>query len=66
VRWWEGDILVGVEDVEAVHDVHERCRLVLLPLLDRLGTVDHDDEIIVGALVVDLDYVVVCANLGCC
>lgn len=55
-----------MEDVVAVDDVYERCCLVLLPFLDCGGGLDHDDEVIFGALVVDLGYVVVCADLVRC
>lgn len=43
------------EDLEGRDEVSQRDRLVTLPLLVGLNIVDEDDEIVLSALVVDLD-----------
>lgn len=48
------NLLVGDEDLPAIHDLRKRNRFVLLPVLDGLVRVDEDDEVILLALVVDL------------
>lgn len=42
------------EDLEAAHDLGQRDGAIALPLLDGLGVVHHDDEVLFLALVVDL------------
>lgn len=51
-----GTSLVRAEDLVAVEDLHHWDGLVLLPVLDRLGTRDVRDEIVALALVVHLDF----------
>jgi hypothetical protein len=48
------DLLVGDEDLEAADNLCKRDARVLFPVLDGLGAVDEDDEILGLALVVDL------------
>ena len=42
------------EDLEGAHEMRKRLALVISPLLQLLGAVDEDDEVILLALVVDL------------
>ena len=46
------------EDLEAAHHLSQGDRAIALPILDGLGIVDEDDEVLVFTLVVDL-------RLGC-
>jgi len=48
-----GAMLVGHEYLPAADDLGEGDSLVALPLLDVLGAVDEDDEVILLALIVD-------------
>lgn len=52
------------EDIEAVDDIDQRCRLIRLPLLDGIGRLGNDDEVVYVALVVDLGDLSVCAHCG--
>jgi hypothetical protein len=47
-------LLVSNEDLEAADDLGERNAGVALPVLDSLGAVDEDNEVLSLALVVDL------------
>jgi hypothetical protein len=58
-------LLVGDEDLEAVDDLSERHALVLLPLLNGLGALDEDNEVLALALVVALGLGGVSAHVGC-
>ena len=42
------------KDLPPTHDLRERHRLVLLPLLHGLLAVDEDDKVLIGALEVHL------------
>ena len=54
-----GNSLVRDKDLPAVHDLRERDRGVLLPVLYRLGAFDEDDEVVIRALVVHFGLLVV-------
>ena len=56
---------MGDEDLEAVDDLGEGHALVLLPLLNGLGALDEDDEVLALALVVAPDLSGVSAHVGC-
>jgi len=58
-------VLVGNEDLEAVDNLCERNALVLLPLLNGLGALDEDNEVLALALVVALGLGGVSAHVGC-
>jgi len=58
-------LLVGNEDLEAVDNLCERNALVLLPLLNGLGALDEDNEVLALALVVALGLGGVSAHVGC-
>ena len=45
---------MGNEDLEGTDDLCERDALVILPLLESLGVIDEDNEVVLLALVVDL------------
>ena len=45
---------MGHEDLEATHDLCEGDRAVLLPVLNRFGSVNVDHEVFVLAMVVNL------------
>lgn len=47
-------IPVGREDLPAVQHIRQRNGTVLAPVVEGLGVVDEDDEVIGGALVEDL------------
>lgn len=51
-------VLMRYENLEARHNLSERDRTILLPVLNRGNVVDHNDEVIFFALVMDL-------GLGC-
>jgi hypothetical protein len=48
---------VSDEDFERAHDLRQRDALVLLPVLVCLLVIEEHDEVLVVALVVDLDLV---------
>jgi hypothetical protein len=50
-----GYSLVGDEDLEGVDNVCQWNTLVRLPVLQGLSIVNEDDEVVLLALVVDLD-----------
>lgn len=59
------------EDLECGDEVSQGDRLVALPLLVGLNIVDEDDEVVLSALVVDLDLLscalhLDCGWIGCC
>ena len=47
-------VLVGHEDLEPADYLGQRNRPVLAPVLYRLNVIDHDNEVLLFALVVDL------------
>lgn len=51
------------EDLEAADDLGEGHALVLLPVVDSLDAVGEDDEVVLVALVVDLDLGSVSAHV---
>jgi hypothetical protein len=52
------------EDLETADDLSKRNGAVLLPLLHRIDVVDIDNEVLVLALIVDLDLSGVTAGHG--
>jgi hypothetical protein len=56
---------VGDEDFERADDLRQRDALVRLPVLGSLCIVNKDEEILIRALVVDLDLVCFAASHGC-
>ena len=48
-----------MENLPPAHHLRQRHAAILLPLLDRLGAIHEDDEVVVLALVVDLGLGVV-------
>ena len=54
------------EDLEAVDNLGKRDALVLLPVLDGLGVLCEDNEVVVVALVVDSDLGSVSAHIDEC
>lgn len=50
----DGIVLVSDEDLKPADYLSQRNRLVVLPILYSLSIVDHDDEIVLLALVVNL------------
>ncbi len=59
------NLLVGDEDLECADDLCQRDGLVGLPVSCSLYVVDEDDEILVSALVVDLDLWCFTASHDC-
>jgi hypothetical protein len=59
------DVPMCDEDIEAVDDIYERYGLVLLPLLQSLGAVEDDYEVVAAALVVDLGDLAVSTHVDC-
>jgi len=55
-------LLVRDEDLVGGDEVGQRDRLVRLPLLEQLGILNEDDEVVLLALVVDLGLVGLAAN----
>jgi hypothetical protein len=64
VTW--ANSLVGNKDLPAAHNLSERNRGVLLPVLDGLCAINQNDEVVLGALVVDLGLGSVSARHGVC
>jgi hypothetical protein len=58
----QGNSLVRDKDFPPAHNLCERNRRVLLPVLDGFRAVDEDDEVVVLALVVHLGLLVVSAR----
>lgn len=55
------------EDLPAAHDLCKGNARVLLPVLDCLHALDEDDEVVAGALEVDLGLSLVSAgHFGIC
>ena len=52
----EENILVRRKHLERGHDLRQRHALVAQPLLVVVDAVDQHEEVLVGALVVDLDF----------
>lgn len=62
----QDNVLLCVEDVEAVDNIDEWNGLVFLPFLYCLYALGHDNEVILVAFVVDLDLLSVSANHDDC
>ena len=60
------NLLVRDEDLPPVHDLRQRHRLIVLPVMYRLYAVDEDHEVVLGTLVVHLGLRVVSARHDGC
>ena len=60
------NLLVRDENLPPVHDLRQRHRLIVLPVLNSLYTVDEDHEVVLSALVVHLGLRVVSARHDGC
>ena len=59
-------LLVCDKDLPPVHDLRQRHRLIVLPVMYRLYAVDEDHEVVLGTLVVYLGLRVVSARHDGC
>lgn len=51
------------EDLEAIYDLGQRNRAIAFPLIERIGIVDIDDEILFLALIMNLGLRSVSAHI---
>lgn len=64
--WENHDLLMSDEDLEAGDNLGQRDGAVALPVLDGLGIINKDDEILVRALEEDLGLSSVSTRHGEC